>query len=89
VTIRRFRVSGRVQGVGFRAFVVRRARELGVTGAVRNEGDGSVTAVAQGAEAALNGLRAVLASGPPRASVRSVGEESLSEFPPESFDIRF
>ncbi len=89
MTIRRFRVSGRVQGVGFRAFVVRRARTLGVAGAVRNDSDGSVTAVAEGEEGALRALRASLAAGPPRAAVTAVDEESLAGFPPENFDIRF
>lgn len=48
-------VRGRVQGVGFRWFVVRRANELGVSGWVRNSPDGrSVEALAQGTVAALN-----------------------------------
>ena len=51
---RRFVVRGRVQGVGFRYFVVRRANAMGLTGWVRNLPDGqSVEAVAQGAPAQL------------------------------------
>ncbi len=45
VAVRRYRVWGRVQGVGFRAFVWRTARELGVGGWVRNRYDGSVEAL--------------------------------------------
>jgi acylphosphatase len=43
--IRRYRIWGRVQGVGFRAFVWQQARELAVTGWVRNRVDGSVEAL--------------------------------------------
>jgi acylphosphatase len=89
VSARQFRVRGRVQGVGFRAFVVRRARELGVAGAVRNEEDGSVTAVASGTDEALAALRAALAGGPPRAAVTAVDEEALAGLPSGGFDIRF
>jgi acylphosphatase len=47
----RIRVYGRVQGVGFRAMVARKANELGVTGWVRNRFDGTVEAILQGNEA--------------------------------------
>ena len=49
----RFVVSGRVQGVGFRAFVVRAAAARGVTGQVRNHPDGTVEATAHGLRTAL------------------------------------
>jgi acylphosphatase len=44
--VRRYRVTGRVQGVGFRAWVVRQAAELDVRGWVRNRADGSVELLA-------------------------------------------
>lgn len=47
----RVQVYGRVQGVGFRAMVARKASELGVTGWVRNRFDGTVEAIVQGSEA--------------------------------------
>jgi acylphosphatase len=47
----RIQVYGRVQGVGFRAMVARKANELGVTGWVRNRFDGTVEAILQGTAA--------------------------------------
>lgn len=67
-------VLGRVQGVGFRWFVIRRAEEHGVAGSVRNLPDGSVEVVAEGARGALEALRDDLRSGPPRARVERVDE---------------
>ena len=46
-------LHGRVQGVGFRCFVARGARELGLRGEVRNRADGAVEVVAEGDAAAL------------------------------------
>ena len=58
-------VTGRVQGVGFRAFTVNRARALGLVGWVRNLEDGrSVEVWAEGSESCLNHLREGLESGP-------------------------
>jgi acylphosphatase len=56
-------VRGRVQGVGFRYFVVRRAMELGVVGWVANTADGSVRCVAEGSVAALDALETSLRTG--------------------------
>jgi len=68
-----WRVRGRVQGVGFRAFVARRARALGLAGGARNEADGTVTVeVAGGDAAALAALAAELARGPAAAGVTAV-----------------
>jgi acylphosphatase len=86
----RYRVQGRVQGVGFRAFVVRLGRSCGVRGRVRNERDGSVTVVAQGVEDGLSRMRDGLEKGPPVARVLSVEEEPLSQLPgPDGFDADF
>lgn len=71
-TRRRFRVSGRVQGVGFRAWAVRRARELPVRGVVRNAADGSVEVEAEGAADALRRLEELLRRGPTLARVQAV-----------------
>ena len=59
------RVRGRVQGVGFRPAVWRIARELGLSGDVRNDADGVLIRVA-GEEAAISGLLERLRDGPPR-----------------------
>ena len=89
MTARRFRIEGRVQGVGFRAFVVRLAREAGVRGGVRNEADGAVTAVADGDEAALERFRAGLGRGPRFARVERVVEDEDGAAAGERFDARF
>ena len=68
----RLRVSGRVQGVYFRASTVAQARNLGLNGWVKNYSDGSVEAVAEGAKSAVEELIAWCRQGPPGAQVTSV-----------------
>lgn len=68
----RFRVRGRVQGVGFRQATQRRASQLGLEGWVRNLADGSVEGLAAGAPAALERLRQWLQQGPSTAWVESL-----------------
>ena len=58
------RVSGRVQGVGFRYFTLQSAQKLGVTGYVRNLPDGSVEAFIQGEAGAVEACLAALGRGP-------------------------
>ena len=66
-------VRGRVQGVGFRAFVVWRARELALDGFARNLSDGTtVEVIAEGPRASLETLLASLREGPTMAYVKSV-----------------
>ncbi|MEZ4470872.1 MAG: acylphosphatase [bacterium] len=63
-------VSGRVQGVFFRASTREQAASLGLVGYVRNEPDGTVRVVAEGSQAAVDALRRwVVAGGPPSARV--------------------
>ena len=87
---RRFVVTGRVQGVGFRWFVVREAESLGLTGWTRNLHDGRVEVLAQGEDEALDALAASLSEGPPAARVDGV---AASEEPVDShrrsFDVTF
>ena len=78
---RRYLVSGRVQGVGFRWFVREQARALGVAGVVRNQADGSVLVHALGSPGQLTRLEEALRHGPPGAQVDAVhiapaGEDS-------------
>jgi len=68
-------IEGRVQGVGFRNFTQMRARQLGVTGWVRNEQDGSVRLEAEGPRAALDELLEAVHEGPRMARVESVEAE--------------
>jgi acylphosphatase len=66
-------VYGRVQGVGFRDWTRRRARALGLSGWVRNLDDGrSVELLAEGPEAALQRLLALVRRGPPGSHVARV-----------------
>ena len=66
-------VHGRVQGVGFRAFVQRRASELGIKGFARNLSDGiTVEVVAEGPRLNLEALLASLRLGPPGSYVQKV-----------------
>lgn len=65
-------VEGRVQGVGFRAFVRGRAEELGLNGWVRNSRDGRVEAWASGESAALEAWVHAVQQGPRFAHVVSV-----------------
>jgi acylphosphatase len=65
-------VRGYVQGVGFRWYASREAANLGITGWVANQPDGSVALVAEGSSAAIDALIAALREGPAGASVASV-----------------
>jgi acylphosphatase len=68
-------VSGRVQGVAFRAYTVDEARRLGLAGWVRNLPDGRVEAEAEGERPALEALLAFCRRGPPAARVEGVEVE--------------
>jgi len=67
-----FRVTGRVQGVGFRWWTRGQALRLGIDGLVRNAADGSVEVVARGEPESLDELRRLLNIGPPGADVTRV-----------------
>jgi acylphosphatase len=69
---RRYVVRGRVQGVGFRWFVEREARTLGVAGWVRNRADGTVEVLATGSKDQLSNLHSRLREGPRAARVDDV-----------------
>jgi acylphosphatase len=65
-------VHGDVQGVGFRYFVQRKAQQIGLSGWVRNNDDGTVELVAEGTRTQLEDLRRVLEDGPSLARVDRV-----------------
>ena len=77
-TARRFLVSGRVQGVGFRYFTQDIARREGLTGFVRNLPDGRVEAVAEGDLISLDRLEAALRRGPSHARVEDVEVDAMA-----------
>lgn len=76
---RKYLISGQVQGVGFRYFVLRQASSLGLAGWTRNLPDGSVEVVAKGEEAALATLEAALSRGPSHAQVSAVKKLKISD----------
>ena len=74
----RISVSGRVQGVGYRAFTVRAATERGLVGGVRNCEDGRVELEAEGPKDQIMSLIAALKIGPPASRVTDVRVEWVS-----------
>ncbi len=76
-TARRFVVSGRVQGVGFRYFALDVARRENLTGIVRNLPDGRVEAIAEGDDESLQRFEAALRRGPSHARVEHMEVDSM------------
>lgn len=82
-------VHGRVQGVGYRFFVLREAARLGLTGWVANEPSGRVRCVAEGDRASLETLLGQLREGPPGAWVERVDASwSAAAGTFRGFDVR-
>jgi acylphosphatase len=75
----RLRIQGRVQGVWYRGWAVREARELGLSGWVRNRRDGSVEALISGPETLVRTMIERCYRGPPAAWVERVVEEPVAE----------
>jgi len=85
---RRYRIRGRVQGVGFRYFTERTALRLGVRGWVRNLPDGDVEVHAEAAPEILQHFRAELERGPRFAEVREFTEQPMERAAFSSFEVR-
>ena len=85
----RWLVSGRVQGVGFRYFVLHNARRIGLEGDVRNQRDGRVEVRARGAQAELERLLDELRRGPSGSCVDGVDEQEIDAATFDGFEIRF
>jgi len=71
-------ISGRVQGVGYRASMIDEARRLGISGWVRNRRDGTVEAVVDGNADAVAAIVAWAREGPPGARVAHVSSEETT-----------
>lgn len=84
---RGFRVTGRVQGVGFRWWTRNTADSLGVRGTVRNCPDGSVEVHAEGSEEAIEYLERRLRKGPSAARVEALEEIESGDPLPDEFRI--
>ncbi|MHB1204521.1 MAG: acylphosphatase [Rhodospirillaceae bacterium] len=69
---KRLRITGRVQGVGYRDWTIRTARNAGLTGWVRNRADGAVEAVVRGPAVTVETFVAACQAGPPLARVKAV-----------------
>lgn len=87
VTARAYRVEGRVQGVGFRMFVRQAARDLGISGWVRNLPDGAVEAFGQGQAGELERFEKLLGQGPPLARVDALVADQRDTTDAASFRI--
>jgi acylphosphatase len=85
----RLLVSGRVQQVGYRDWMVRKAQTLGVTGWVRNLSDGRVEMVAVGDEGALAAFVEASHEGPRLARVDAVDTHPITHEPVKGFTKRF
>jgi acylphosphatase len=79
---KRLVIHGRVQGVGYRAWLVAEAGRLGLAGYVRNRPDGSVETLLYGEVDAVEELQRACRRGPRLASVTGI-EEELADPPPE------
>ena len=81
-------ISGFVQGVGYRQFVKRKAREFGLTGFVRNLPDGKVEAIFQGSKENIEKMIVFCKKGPFLSEIKEVQaawEESKESF--ETFEV--
>ncbi|GAB2500142.1 acylphosphatase [Promicromonospora xylanilytica] len=81
-------VSGRVQGVGFRYHLERRAAAAGLCGWARNTGDGTVEAVLEGAPAAVGDVLDWMRHGPRHAVVTAVDVRDVAPRGLTGFEIR-
>ncbi|UZJ44006.1 acylphosphatase [Marinimicrobium sp. C6131] len=90
IDAKHYLIQGRVQGVSYRANTQRKARELGLTGWVRNLPDGQVEALAQGAPETLQAFETWLWQGPALAEVTQVEVSEADSEPADSdFIVRY
>ena len=90
IVAKRLVVSGRVQGVGFRYFVVKAAEPLGIRGYVRNLRDGRVEVIAEGTAMDIRALGMDILAGPPHGRVDEIDKSDLPVTGQYSgFEIRY
>ncbi|MEI8337911.1 MAG: acylphosphatase [bacterium] len=88
ITYLEIRISGRVQGVGFRYFVKRQADKLGLKGFCKNEGDESVLVFSSGEKENQDKFLEKLQRGPLFARVSKLEVKEVLEFQYENFKIK-
>lgn len=88
IASKRIRITGRVQGVFFRAWTRDEARSLGVKGWVRNCGDGAVEAHLEGDEGQVDELIRRMRHGPPHARVVDVDVNDAPAENADRFELR-
>ena len=84
----RYVVRGRVQGVGYRYFVMREAAALGVSGFARNLPDGTVEVIAEAADEVLELFEDRLRQGPSFATVKDLDRSEVATRGDQGFHIR-
>ncbi len=82
---KRLFIAGRVQGVGYRAWMVHQAERLGVSGWVRNRSDGTLEALVDGDTASVEELLRLCRRGPLLAVVTEIVEELAEPYPEPGF----
>jgi acylphosphatase len=82
---KRLFIAGRVQGVGYRAWMVHQAERLGVSGWVRNRSDGTLEALVDGDTASVEELLRLCRRGPRLAVVTEIVEELAEPYPEPGF----
>ena len=88
--LRHIRISGKVQGVGYRFFATRVARRLGLKGWIQNNRDGTVDAMVEGEQSVIDEWIEELKEGPRYAEVTKIDQET-KEFSGRlpDFDVKF
>ena len=85
---KKLRIHGEVQGVFYRAWSAEQARDLGLSGWVRNRRDGTVEMLVAGEEAVVQRMIALCRDGPPAARVERIDIEDVREQTPSGFEKR-
>jgi acylphosphatase len=81
-------ISGRVQGVWFRAWIEQQCRQLGLSGWARNLSDGRVEVVIAGSTPAVSSMLKRFHEGPPQAKVENVAVSDWTKEVPAGFELR-
>jgi acylphosphatase len=84
---RRFLVSGRVQGVGFRFFTAQAAHREGLSGSVRNLDDGRLEAIVEGEVESVTRFEWAIRQGPSRARVEDIMVEEIEPLTTHGFSV--